>query len=103
MTSLDKLFEMVQMATQDEPEYKSPDIDKQYDVKNDDEVQQGTVTSDLEADIAKYYHITDPDTGYRYNIPMLSTGDPRYMHKYIEYMKTKESNPELFEKILRWA
>lgn len=49
-----------------------------------------------------YFSIIDPKSGYKYDIPMLSTLDPSYYFKYVYFMKLKESSPSAFEKILRW-
>lgn len=49
-----------------------------------------------------YYNMIDPKSGYRYDIPMLSTLDPVYYFKYVRYMKIKEQSSDTFEKILHW-
>ena len=49
-----------------------------------------------------YYWNMIQNNGYRYDIPMLSKYDPRYVYKYIDYMRLKERSPDTFEKILRW-
>lgn len=49
-----------------------------------------------------YYNMIDPKSGYRYDIPMLSTFDPVYYFKYVRYMKMKEQSLDTFEKVLRW-
>lgn len=49
-----------------------------------------------------YYNMIDPKSGYRYDIPMLTTLDPVYYFKYVRYMKIKEQSSDTFEKILRW-
>ena len=49
-----------------------------------------------------YYHMLNPSTGTRYDIPMLRKVDPAYFYKYVDYMKMKEQSPNTFEKILRW-
>lgn len=49
-----------------------------------------------------YYNMIDPQSGYRYDIPMLTTLDPVYYFKYVRYMKIKEQSSDTFEKILRW-
>lgn len=50
-----------------------------------------------------YYNIVNPVTGRRFDIPMLSTADPYYAKSYIDYMKTREFNPDSFEAIMRWS
>jgi len=52
--------------------------------------------------IGKWFNIVNPETGRRYEIPMLDTLDPDYVFKYVEMMKTKEETPELFDKIMDW-
>lgn len=49
-----------------------------------------------------YFHMLDPRSGYRYDIPMLMSSEPTYFYKYVDYMKLKERSPDTFEKILRW-
>ncbi len=49
-----------------------------------------------------YFHMLDPKSGYRYDIPMLTTMDPVYYFKYVSCMKMKEQSPDTFEKMLRW-
>lgn len=49
-----------------------------------------------------YYNMIDPKSGYRYDIPMLSTLDPVYYFKYVRYMKIKEQSSDTFENILHW-
>lgn len=49
-----------------------------------------------------YWNMKDPRTGDRYDIPMLDRMAGDYYSKYIEFMKTKESSPETFEKVLSW-
>lgn len=51
---------------------------------------------------AEYFDIIDPNTGVRYDIPMLASTDPDYFHSYIYYMKIRERSPETFERILNW-
>jgi len=50
----------------------------------------------------EYFSTVDPNTGKRFDIPMLSTSDPNYFVKYVEYMKIREKNPTRFKKILNW-
>ncbi len=49
-----------------------------------------------------YYNMIDPQSGHRYDIPMLTTLDPVYYAKYVRYMKMREQSPTTFEKMLRW-
>lgn len=51
---------------------------------------------------ADYYNTFDPDTGLRFDIPMLDTLDPSYYFKYVDHMKRREVSPETFEKLLNW-
>jgi len=48
------------------------------------------------------YNEKNPDTGLRYDIPMLKTTDPDYPRKYAEMMRTKKHDPALFDKIISW-
>lgn len=50
----------------------------------------------------KYWKEVDPKTGNRYIIPGLLTTDPKYMQKYINYMKLKEKNFNDFLRIINW-
>jgi len=49
-----------------------------------------------------YLNMMNPQTGRRYDIPMLDSQAGDYYFKYIEFMKTKERSPETFDKILNW-
>lgn len=70
-----------------EPETTVTDIDNNQAVK----------------DNAYYASMRDPKTGFSYNIPMLRFDDPDYIVKYINYMKMKETHPEQFERLMKWA
>lgn len=50
----------------------------------------------------EYWNEVDPDTGKRYRIPNLSPLDPNYKNEYIENMKMKHINPQMFDKIINW-
>jgi hypothetical protein len=50
----------------------------------------------------RLFNIVDPETGLRYDIPMLKTTAPDYFWQYIHFMKIKEKDPDLFQKILDW-
>lgn len=50
----------------------------------------------------KYFQILNPDTGLRFDIPLLSPVDPNYYFQYIYYMKLREQSPEAFQKTLNW-
>lgn len=50
-----------------------------------------------------YFNIVNPDTGRRYDIPMLSTADPDYYFRYVKAMRMKEKQPETFEKLINWS
>jgi hypothetical protein len=52
---------------------------------------------------AKYFNMINPDTGLKYDIPLLSQTDGDYYFKYVYYMKLKERSPETFNKILNWS
>ena len=60
-----------------------------------------TFADDVERD-QYYYNIMNPDTGRRFDIPMLITTSPSYYYKYIEFMKLRERSPDTFEKVLSW-
>lgn len=66
-----------------------------------EEVDIQTSVSPQNTDLM-YWNIKNPDTGLRYDIPLLVRTDPEYMFKYIHYMKIRETSPETFEKILNW-
>ena len=68
------------------------------DAKNGSADNQGK----QEKGLAYYFNMKNPATGRRYDIPMLNTMDPAYVFKYVEMMKTKEEQPDLFERMLRW-
>lgn len=53
-------------------------------------------------DEGKYFNMKDPDTGERYDIPLLAVSDPNYFGKYVSYMKMKEKTPEIFKRIMNW-
>lgn len=53
-------------------------------------------------DDTDYYNMVNPDTGRRYDIPLLLASDPEYYEKYVNFMKLKVSSPGTFEKALRW-
>lgn len=48
------------------------------------------------------YHTKNPDTGARYSIPGISPTDTDYIRNYAYYMSIRETNPELFKKIINW-
>ena len=49
-----------------------------------------------------YWNTVDPETGMRFEIPMLKFMDNEYKLKYINYMKMRESDPVVFEGVMRW-
>jgi len=51
---------------------------------------------------AEYFDEINPVTGLKYDIPFLSYSDDNYYDEYVRYMKLKETNPALFNKILMW-
>lgn len=57
--------------------------------------QQLGITEDL-------WNTVNPETGMRFDIPMLNFLDPMYKIKYINYMKLKEEKPEEFERLMQW-
>jgi hypothetical protein len=56
----------------------------------------------VEKNDSYFWHIVNPRTGDRYDIPMLSPVHPEYYFKYIYNMKIRETSPDTFEKMLRW-
>ncbi|MBL7005338.1 MAG: hypothetical protein ISR69_15075 [Gammaproteobacteria bacterium] len=54
------------------------------------------------AEIKRLFKIVDPETGERYDIPLLSSIDGDYFFKYAYYMEILEDSPETFEQILNW-
>ena len=55
----------------------------------------------MEGDM-KYYLMINPETGSRYDIPMVKITDPGYAEYYVELMKMKETNPTAFNNIINW-
>lgn len=51
---------------------------------------------------SEYFDTFDPETGLRFDIPMVSPNDPDYFYTYIYYMKLRDRAPETFERILNW-
>lgn len=66
-------------------------------LQKDEDLASRVVKSD-----AYYFNIINPVSGFRYDIPMLSSTDPKYYYSYIYFMKLKERSPDTFDKILRW-
>jgi hypothetical protein len=50
----------------------------------------------------RLFDIVNPDTGKKYDIPLLSSVDPEYYFKYVNFMKLKECSPSAFEAAMRW-
>jgi hypothetical protein len=50
----------------------------------------------------EYWETVNPKTGERYDIPMLDKTSGAYVWDYIAFMKVRESNPGMFERILNW-
>ena len=69
---------------------------------NINEMEQEKVVITNDGSMESYYNTLNPDTGFRYEIPMLRFMDSDYKMKYIEYMKLKETNPAEFERVLQW-
>lgn len=65
------------------------------------DIDQKKVTKSKKS-IIDYAMQKNPKTGCRYSIPGLSIHDPDYYTKYAGFMRTREFQPDLFEKILRW-
>jgi len=69
--------------------------------KNTKDLKNETKSPEVKDD-SYYWDMINPDTGVRWNIPMLDTLSPTYFHDYVNYMKLKERTPETFEKVLSW-
>ena len=68
---------------------------------------QGEGPATIEKKVKDYtdeelFSIVNPETGMRFDIPMLSTIAPDYFWSYIYYMKIYLSSPEQFKKIMEW-
>jgi len=48
------------------------------------------------------FNTVNPETGIRYDIPMLATDAVDYYWSYIYYMKILLKSPELFKSIMEW-
>ena len=64
---------------------------------------ESTAYKSDQIELDRLYATIDPETGYRYSIPLLLRSDPDYVTKYIEYMRVKEDTPEVFSKIINWG
>ena len=67
---------------------------------NEDELNYGGVANS--ADLETLWNTLNPETGMRFEIPMLKFMDNDYKLKYIEYMKMRQDDPEAFERVLQW-
>jgi len=87
---------------------KTQDISKEPENYFVDDKMRKTKSPFAEPEEAKektyqqYLKMKNPDTGERYNIPMLSLKSPDYENQYVKYMKLKELNPDVFNKIISW-
>jgi len=70
--------------------------------KSKTSIPKEDVTTDSSVD-TDYYNMLDPDTGYRFAIPMLDESAPGYYFRYIYHMKLKERSPETFNAIMNWS
>lgn len=50
----------------------------------------------------EYFNEVDPQTGLKYDIPMLNSSKPGYYFKYINFMKIKERSQDTFNTIMGW-
>jgi len=71
------------------------------EIKEIKEAQENQETQEVN-DNAYYFNMLNPDTGLRFDIPMLSPVDPNYFFQYIYYMKLRETSPDTFKKLLTW-
>ena len=51
---------------------------------------------------SEYWMMMDPNTGERYDIPMVNPGKPGYSFRYIDMMKERVISPDTFQKIMNW-
>lgn len=68
-----------------------------------DEIPTQTFDGSTIKDDTEYWHTVNPNTGFRYDIPLLLKSDIEYVSKYISFMKLKETDPAAFGRILQWA
>jgi len=72
---------------------------------NTDHIPREDVANEIGSETnenARLFNMKDPDTGRRFDIPMLSRFSANYYYQYISYMKMKERQPDTFDKILNW-
>ena len=69
----------------------------QDELKNDEEI-----LSYVDKNFEYYWHVINPSTRRRFDIPMLSFKDNDYKMKYIDYMKLREKDEAGFARILNW-
>jgi len=50
----------------------------------------------------KLFNTVNPQTGKRYEIPMLDKNDHKYRELYIEAMRLKKEDPDSFERMMDW-
>ena len=53
-------------------------------------------------DDKKLFNTMNPDTGKRYEIPMLSKTDHDFRENYIEAMRLSIEDPQAFKRMLDW-
>lgn len=70
--------------------------------KNNNQNEQEQEEKEIVKDDKYYYHIMNPATGMRYDIPMLSPLDPDYYFQYVHAMKIRETSPDTFKRIMSW-
>jgi len=82
-----------------------PGVETNQDVQDDSTdlpEKPLTFVDEVERD-QYYYNIMNPETGERFDIPLLIKTNPSYYYKYINYMKIRERSPETFATIMNWG
>ena len=80
----------------------TPNEQGQSTVEVEGEQSPKSFTNEVDRD-NYYFNIKNPDTGERFDIPLLIKTNPSYYYKYINYMKIRERSPETFATIMNWG
>lgn len=74
------------------------------DVVIEPELNMGTMnsTGTTTKGVEYYFNIMNPDTGFRFDIPLLKLIDNDYKTRYAYYMKLREEKPEEFKEVMAW-
>ena len=62
---------------------------------------RNTISKMTEED-KKLFNTMNPETGKRYDIPLLSKTDHNFRENYIVAMRLRLENPEAFSRMLNW-